>query len=292
LNLGARDKGVSREKVAKWIFGGLGDTDARSNEDLRRAKTVVADPQAGIWRSEIAAVVVRAGDVKGFGEASGAGREFQEVAWPVDVDSASFGHFFHAGEWFEGAEQDASSFAFRLAGDVEAVVISIDEIDISVAGRAEENGIAHGLTDRGVGGKVILAEISFDFDDAGREGLWAGADQDLAKQIARDTAWRPSEKRSRKWTGGHDRSLLAFLATRNKLSTNLESSFLRRAFYCGRLISISSPLRHSEAPRFHDGARNLARFGRESCTRDPSLRWKNRRARPDAVEGVDDFAQN
>ena len=105
----------------------------------------------------------------------------------MNIEAASLGHFFYAGERFEGAEQDASGAAFGFAGDVEAVVVAVDEIDVGVAGWAEEDGIAGGEAGGGVGGGIVLAEIGFDFDDAGGEGGSAAfTNQHLAQEFASD----------------------------------------------------------------------------------------------------------
>jgi hypothetical protein len=107
----------------------------------------------------------------------------------MNLEATGLGHFFYAGERFQGAEQDASGLAIGFAGDVEAVVSAIDEIDVGVAGWAEEHGIAGGEAGGGVGGGIVLAEVSFDFDDAGGEGdSPTFANQDLAQEFAGDAA--------------------------------------------------------------------------------------------------------
>jgi len=85
----------------------------------------------------------------------------------MDFDAASLGHFVDAGERFEGAEENAAGAAFGFAGNVEAVVGAVNEVNVGMAGRAEQDGIARSLTGGGVGGGIIFAEIGFDFDDAG-----------------------------------------------------------------------------------------------------------------------------
>ena len=92
----------------------------------------------------------------------------------MDFDAAGLGHFLHAGERFEGAEQNASGTAFGLAGDIEAVVVAVDEVNVGVARRPEQNRGAGGVAGGGVGGGIVLAEVGFDFDDAGGETeIWA-----------------------------------------------------------------------------------------------------------------------
>ena len=93
-------------------------------------------------------------------------------------------HLFDAEEGFEGAEQDRSSLAFRLTGNVQAVVIAVDEIYIGVAGWAEENGGAGGDAGEGVGGGVGLPEVGFDLDDASSERNFLVSHQHFAKKVA------------------------------------------------------------------------------------------------------------
>jgi len=107
----------------------------------------------------------------------------------MNLEAARSGHFFHAGERFEGAEQNASGLAFRFAGDVETVVGAVDEIDVGVAGWSEQDGSAGGVAGGGVGGGIVLAEVGFDFDDAGGErGFSAFTNQHLAQEFASDAA--------------------------------------------------------------------------------------------------------
>jgi hypothetical protein len=53
--------------------------------------------------------------------------------------------------------------------DVGAEVSSVDEIDVGVAGWAEEDGVARGLSTVGVGSGIDGSEIGFGFDDASGE---------------------------------------------------------------------------------------------------------------------------
>lgn len=56
-----------------------------------------------------------------------------------DGDSSGACHLFDAKEGFESAEENRPGFAFALARDVETVVITVDEVNVGIAGRAEEN---------------------------------------------------------------------------------------------------------------------------------------------------------
>src|SRR5205807_70615 len=104
---------------------------------------------------------------------------------------------------FEGAEQDTSGFAFGFAGDVETVVIAVDEVDVGVAGKSEEDGVAGRLAGGGVGGGIVDTEIGFNLDDAGGE-IEAGslADQDFAEEVAGYTARVTGEECAGERAGG------------------------------------------------------------------------------------------
>jgi hypothetical protein len=61
-------------------------------------------------------------------------------------------------------------------------VISIDKVNVSVAGRAEQNSVSRRLAGGRVRGIVALAEVSFGFDKATREDSSGSfADEQLAK---------------------------------------------------------------------------------------------------------------
>src|SRR5271165_1636428 len=92
----------------------------------------------------------------------------------MHFEATVLGHFFHAGERFEGTEQNASGLAGGFAGDVETVVISVNEVDVGVAGWTEDHGRAGGFSGGGVGSGIVLAEVSFDFYDAGGAAVRSG----------------------------------------------------------------------------------------------------------------------
>lgn len=54
-------------------------------------------------------------------------------------DAASLGHFCDSDKRFKSANENATGLAFRFAGDVEAIVIAVDEINVGEAGRSEED---------------------------------------------------------------------------------------------------------------------------------------------------------
>jgi len=97
--------------------------------------------------------------------------------------AAEIGHGFEAVDWIEGSDEDSACFAGKMRGDVETVVQAVDEVDIYVSGRAEEDCVAGSETAGCVGCRVDEAKVGFDFDDAGGETLALEvADEELAEE--------------------------------------------------------------------------------------------------------------
>src|SRR5580658_3300634 len=181
----SRNEGASCEDVAQPLVGRLGDADAGSDFDVSGAESVVPDPQAGMRRSQIGAVVAGAGDAECFGQASGATGEANQIPRSAHFDFSRPRHLFNAAQRLDCAEQHASSLSVALARHIQAVMIAIDEVNVGVAGRAEQDGSAGGVAGGGVGGGIVFPEVSFDFDDASSEKLLAAlAHQHLAEEFA------------------------------------------------------------------------------------------------------------
>lgn len=61
-------------------------------------------------------------------------------------------------------------------------MIAVDEINVGVAGRPEQDCGARSVAGGGVRGGIVFPEVSFDLDDPGREKLAAAlAHQHLAE---------------------------------------------------------------------------------------------------------------
>ena len=121
------------------------------------------------------------------GKASGAGGEFRKVASGFELNFSGAGHFLNALEGFKGAEKNRPGFTFVLACDVEAIVIAVDEINIGMAGGAEQDRSAGSVAGGGVGRGIELSEVGFDFDDAGGETWGSVAYQDFADEFESHT---------------------------------------------------------------------------------------------------------
>jgi len=111
-------------------------------------------------------------------------------------------HFLCAEERFERAEEDRSGLAFRLTGNIQAVVIAVDEIDVGVAGWAEENGGAGGIASSGVGGGIGFSEIGLNLDDAAEKGNFPVPHEHLAEEVAGDAPGITGEESAGKGKGG------------------------------------------------------------------------------------------
>ena len=105
------------------------------------------------------------------------------------VEVAEASHVGESDKGFEGAEEDASGLTIAEAGDVEAEVISVDEVDVDVAGRSEKDGVTKGASGGGVGGGIIGAEVGFGLDDASGEYMApVPANEYLSEKFAADEA--------------------------------------------------------------------------------------------------------
>ncbi len=177
------------------MFGRFRNSDAGRGEDLSCAEAVVANPQTGGGRGEIAAIIANAVHAESVGKTSRAAGEFAEIGGTVQLNFSGAGHLLHAHEGLECTKKNCSGKSLALAGNVQAVVNTIDEINISEARGPEHDGVARSQTGSGMGGGIALSEVSFNFDDAsGKVGVREVADQDLAQEFAAHTARRAGEE--------------------------------------------------------------------------------------------------
>jgi len=160
---------VFRQEESEGMIWGFGDADAGCGYNFARAKTVVANPQAGCGRGQVTAIIAVAGDPKGFGQAAGTTGEFAEIHLGLKGYAAGPSHFFDTGEGLEGTEKNGSCLAFGLAGYIQAVMVAVDEIDVGVAGRPEQHRGAGRVARGGMGGGIVFAEVGFDLDDTAEQ---------------------------------------------------------------------------------------------------------------------------
>ena len=84
-------------------------------------------------------------------------------------------------------------------------MITVDEIDVGVAGRSEQDRGAGRVAGGGVSGGIVLSEIGFDFDDAGGETGISFADQNFAEKVASCAAGAAGEERATERANGPKR---------------------------------------------------------------------------------------
>ena len=107
------------------------------------------------------------------------------------------GHDLNAVDGGDGADEDSAGFAGEMGGCVEAVVHTVDEVDVGAAGWAEEGEVVGGEAAEGVGGWVGEAEVGLDLDDAASEALAVEiADEELAEECSRDYLGGPGVEAS------------------------------------------------------------------------------------------------
>ena len=67
-------------------------------------------------------------------------------------------------------------------------MISINEVDVGIPGRAEQHGVAQGLASGGVRGRIFFTQIGLEFHNPASEPHVAIAtDENLAEKIASDS---------------------------------------------------------------------------------------------------------
>jgi hypothetical protein len=82
-------------------------------------------------------------------------------------------------------------------------VIAVDEVNVGVAGRSEQDRITRGFASGGVGCGVVLPEICFYFDDAGcQTQLSAVSHQHFAEKLASYALWTAGEEGTRERADG------------------------------------------------------------------------------------------
>lgn len=100
-------------------------------------------------------------------------------------------HGVDAGQRLKSADQNAARGAGRLSDDVQALVHSVNEIDISAAGRAEDNSSPFCFTPGRVGRQIVIPQIRLSFDDHARRFAMP---QNTSQKAARQIDCRPFEK--------------------------------------------------------------------------------------------------
>ena len=176
------DEAVSGHHESQWPIGAVGDPYAGRGFDLKRR--FLAKAAHLQWTFYQVSTVEPARDAHR--ERQFAGTGCQVLHTPGDRTAAVHGS--KTGQRLQRPDQNAARHAHRLSDKIQAFIHAIDEVDISVAGWAEDDACAIGNAAPGVGGAIADAEICFHFHDSSRR---AAVDQDFSKAVTRDVGRRP-----------------------------------------------------------------------------------------------------
>jgi len=127
---------------------------------------IVSDPESACRRGEVEAIVARTRDAESLAKAAGAAGEFGKVARTAHLDVSRPSHGLDSRQRLQCAEQDASRLTLRLAGNIQAIMVPVDKVDVGVTRRSEQYGIAQGAAGGGVSRRIVDAKVSFDLNDA------------------------------------------------------------------------------------------------------------------------------
>ncbi len=180
---------MAGDHVPQRLLRRFRDADPSGGNDGWGTIPIRQNSQIGCERRHILSIVVRAGDAERLRQASRSAGEHLACSFRRQLfhwyGSPSC-HQFKAAQRFERANQYASRMAGRQAGHVQAVMVSVDEIDIGVSWRTEQDFIAGCLAGKCVCCGVIAAHVHLDLDDPARDlpALFP-SDQDFAQQLTR-----------------------------------------------------------------------------------------------------------
>lgn len=108
-------------------------------------------------------------------------------------------HLLDSRHRLERANQQASGFSIRKAGNIQAVVDAIDEIHIGMAGWPKENAVARGASGGSMRSQIVYAKVGFNFHNSPGEQLAAlPADNQFPQQLRTNLTRITIEKRSPK----------------------------------------------------------------------------------------------
>lgn len=151
----SRDEAAAGGAEAPGALDGFGDPDPRAGDDRRRL--ALRRRQQERVAGEVGLVLAEA-DPQRLGQLAGAGAEFG-----IGLVAAALAHRLEAVGRLQRPDQDRGGVALRFGDGVEQAVDTVGEVDVGVAGRAEEDPGALGQPDVGVtGGVVGLVALGLD----------------------------------------------------------------------------------------------------------------------------------
>ncbi len=183
---------MAGEAEAKWPVDGVLDADARAGMQLGvwlgNWESVVNDLQRRALAGEVEPIVLCTRKAEGLAKTRRTRGE--QAGLTIRRKTAVARHRVKASHWFERAEEDSTGHAIGLTGDVEAVVLAVDGVNVRVTRRTEENDVARRGTAISVGCGirwiVVRTEVGFNLDDAaGKDFAPDAMDEEFAEQARR-----------------------------------------------------------------------------------------------------------
>src|SRR5690349_9014713 len=102
----------------------------------------------------------------------------------IEGDATFVSHVSNSDQRFGCPKKYSARYAIGQTGDIQAVMIAVNEIDVGVSRRTEKHVVARGAASGRVSGGVILAEVGFHFHNACRQELFPfPPNQQLTKQV-------------------------------------------------------------------------------------------------------------
>lgn len=167
------------------LFCCFGDSDARSDANASRSKAIAADPETRARRCQIAPVVALACDSESLRQPPRSARQSCQVSRTPYHKPSCPAHFLDTRKRLKSAKQHAASLSFRLTGNVQAVMIAVDEIHVCESRRSKQNGVAGSIAGSGVSSGILLPKIGLDFHDAaGKMRTWSPPDQHFPQKLS------------------------------------------------------------------------------------------------------------
>src|SRR5271156_3122647 len=150
------NKGVTCQEEAGWTLCILADTYPRRDQNIASSKAVVLNLQVGLLRGQIGAVITLPGRPEGQTEPPWPGSQRDDAG---GVQSAIPRHGPQTADGLQRPEQDAARSALPLAGNVQAKIHAVNEIDVGVARRSKEHSVSCRLARKSVRRSVCLTKV-------------------------------------------------------------------------------------------------------------------------------------
>jgi hypothetical protein len=156
------NKGVAGDDKAGRTVRVFGDPDPGCDQDFAGYKAVILNLQVGFARGKIGAVIPLPRHPEGLAQASGAGSQGGNFG---RSHTSGPRHYLQAADRFQRPKQDAAGKTIRLAGDIQAKIHAVDEVDVGMPRGPKKNGVSRRFAGKRVRRRIGLAEVSFYLDN-------------------------------------------------------------------------------------------------------------------------------